>query len=51
MFQGDAFDEGLLDELAEVWGELGPVAGDLLAEEHSGELTHIGGLGGAEVVD
>lgn len=51
MFEGDAFNEGVLDELTELRGELGPVAGDLLAEEHSRELAHIGGLGRAEVVD
>ena len=47
----DAVDEGLLDELLDVGGELGPVAGDLLAEEDGGELADVGGLGGAEVVD
>lgn len=51
MFDGDAVDEGGFDGLAEVGGELGPVAGDLLAEEDGGELPDVGGLGGAEVVD
>lgn len=32
-------------------GELGPVAGDLLAEEDGGELADVGGLGGAHVVN
>lgn len=31
--------------------KLWPVGGDLLAEEHGGELADVGGLGGAEVVD
>lgn len=51
MLHGDALDEGLLDELLELRGELGPVAGDLLAEEDGGELADVGGLGGAEVLD
>lgn len=51
MLQGDAIDEGGFDGLAEVGGELGPVAGDLLAEEDGGELADVGGLGGAKVVD
>lgn len=32
-------------------GQLGPMAGDLLAEEDGGELADVGALGGAEVVD
>ncbi|RYQ82842.1 hypothetical protein Ahy_B10g101402 [Arachis hypogaea] len=51
VLHGDAVDEGLLDELLELRRELGPVAGDLLAEEDGGELADVGGLGGTEVVN
>lgn len=51
MLKGNAVDEGLLDGELEGRGELGPVAGDLLAEEDGGELANVGGLGGAEVMD
>lgn len=51
MLHGDALDERLFDKLAELGRQLGPVAGDLLAEENGGELTDVGGFGGAEVVD
>lgn len=51
MFESDALDEGGLDGVLDGGGELGPVAGDLLAEEDGGELADVGGLGGAEVVE
>ena len=45
MLHGDGFNEGLLNELFELGRELGPVAGDLLAEEDGGELADVGGFG------
>uniref|UniRef100_A0A2P2KVA3 Importin-4 n=1 Tax=Rhizophora mucronata TaxID=61149 RepID=A0A2P2KVA3_RHIMU len=51
VLHGDALDEGLLDEVLELGRELGPVAGDLLAEEDGGQLADVGGLGGAEVLE
>lgn len=51
MLHGDGFNEGLLNELFELGRELGPVAGDLLAEEDGGELADVGGFGGAHVLN
>lgn len=51
MLHGNGVDEGLLDKLFELGGELGPVAGDLLAEEDGGELADVGGFGSAHVLD
>jgi len=51
VLHGNGVDEGLLDKLFELWGELGPVAGDLLAEEDGGELADVGGFGSAHVLD
>lgn len=51
MFHSDAFDEGLLDELAELRGKLGPVTCDFFAEEHRGELANVWGFCGAKVVN
>lgn len=51
VLEGDAVYEGLLDGEFEGGGELGPMAGDLLAKEDGGELADVGGLCGAEVVD
>lgn len=51
VFESDGFDEGGLDGVLDGRGELRPVAGDLLAEEHGGELADVGGLGSAHVMD
>lgn len=51
MLHGDALNEGLLDEVLELRRELGPVAGDLLAEKNGGQLADVGSLGGAEVLN
>lgn len=51
MFHGNALYEGLLDEVLELRRELGPVSGDLLAEEDSGKLANIRSFGGTKVLN
>lgn len=51
MLHSDALNERLLNEVFELGRELRPVAGDLLAEEHGGELPDVGGLSGAKMLN
>lgn len=51
MLHSNALNEGLLNKLFKLGRELGPVTRDLLAKQHGGQLSDVGGLGGAQMLN